>query len=80
MGYISCHITPLVINSLGADTQTQTHTDICTETILRIPGVRWLGLKGHFLYIENRAIQITTISNLLDTKYEFYEFNMMRHH
>ena len=25
---------PLVINSLGADTQTRTHT-VCTETILR---------------------------------------------
>ena len=31
--------------------------------------------KGHFLYIGDRAIQIATGSNLLDTKYEFYGFN-----
>ena len=31
--------------------------------------------KGHFLYIGSRAILITTIANLLDTKYEFYGFN-----
>ena len=33
MGSISCHIMPLVINSLGAGTHT--YTDVCTETILR---------------------------------------------
>ena len=31
--------------------------------------------KGHFLYIEGRAIQITTGFNLLDTKYQFYGFS-----
>ena len=36
MGSISCHITPLVINSLGGGhTHTNTHTDVRTETILR---------------------------------------------
>ena len=35
MGSISPHITPLVINSLGCGyTQTHTHTDVHTETIL----------------------------------------------
>ena len=30
------HITPLIISSLGGrDTYTDTHTDVCTETILR---------------------------------------------
>ena len=33
---ISCHITPLVINSLrGGHTQTRTHTDVRTKLILR---------------------------------------------
>ena len=31
--------------------------------------------KGHFLYIEGRAVIIATSSNLLDTKDEFYGFN-----
>ena len=31
--------------------------------------------KGHFLYIRGRAILITTVANLLDTKCEFYGFN-----
>ena len=31
--------------------------------------------KGHFLYIGGRANPITTGSNLLDTKYEFYGFS-----
>ena len=31
--------------------------------------------KGHFLYIRGRAVLITTVANLLDTKYEFYRFN-----
>ena len=31
--------------------------------------------KGHFLYIGDRAIQIATGANLLDTKYEFYGVN-----
>ena len=31
--------------------------------------------KGRFLYIGSRAILITTIANLLDTKCEFYGFN-----
>ena len=35
MGSISCHITPLVINNLGADTHTNTHTEVRTEAILR---------------------------------------------
>ena len=39
MGSISCHITPLVITSLGVDirtnTHTHTHTDVRIETILR---------------------------------------------
>ena len=30
--------------------------------------------KGHFLYIGYKAVTIATISNLLDTKYEFYGF------
>ena len=39
MGSISCHIMPLVINSLrGRHTYTNTHTDVCTETILRNQG------------------------------------------
>ena len=32
---------PLVINSLGADTQTRTHTDILTEKILRNQAHAW---------------------------------------
>ena len=42
MGSISCHITPLIINSLGGGhtqththTQTHAHTDVRTTTILR---------------------------------------------
>ena len=31
--------------------------------------------KGHFLYITGRAVLITTGTNLLNTKYEFYGFN-----
>ena len=31
--------------------------------------------KGHFLYIGGRAVQITTSSNLLNTKYKFNKFN-----
>ena len=31
--------------------------------------------KGHFLFIRGGAVLITTSMNLLDTKYEFYEFN-----
>ena len=34
MRFISHHITPLVINSLGGG-HTNTHTDVCTETISR---------------------------------------------
>ena len=32
---------PLVINSLGADTHTNTRTDVCTETILRNQACTW---------------------------------------
>ena len=36
MESISHHIMPLVINSFrGGHTHTNTHTDVCTETILR---------------------------------------------
>ena len=38
MGFKSCHIIPLVINSPGGKhihTQACTHTDLYTETILR---------------------------------------------
>ena len=31
--------------------------------------------KGHFLYIEGRAVLIVTGANFLDTKYEFYGFS-----
>ena len=31
--------------------------------------------KGHFLYIEGRAVLIATGTSLLDAKYEFYVFN-----
>ena len=33
--------------------------------------------KGHFLYIKGRIVLITTDANLLDTKYEFYGFNVI---
>ena len=32
MGSISCHITPLIINSLGAGTHTHTHTHTRAHT------------------------------------------------
>ena len=44
MESILCHITPLVINSLGADTNTHTHVDVRTETISRNQA-----RAGHFL-------------------------------
>ena len=31
--------------------------------------------KDNFLYMWHRAVQIVTGSNLLDTKYEFVDFN-----
>ena len=48
MAFISRHITPLVINSLGgghthANTHTHTHThiDVCTETVVRNYASTW---------------------------------------
>ena len=31
--------------------------------------------KGHFLYIEGRAVLIAASANLLDTTYKFHDFN-----
>ena len=31
--------------------------------------------KGHFLYIGGRDVLIATGANLLDTTYDFYEYN-----
>ena len=59
MESISCHITPLVINSLGGrHTQTQTHTqththkhthtDVRTETILRNQARAWFKNDAYY--------------------------------
>ena len=42
MESLSRHIVSLDINSLGADTYTNIHTDVHTKTILRKPGMRGL--------------------------------------
>ena len=51
MESISCHITPLVINSLGEDTHTHAHahvhTDFRTESIL---GTRRPAADMHLVY------------------------------
>ena len=40
MGSISRHIMPLVINSLGADTHTNTHTNVRGQSNSKKPGTR----------------------------------------
>ena len=55
MGSISHHIMPLVINSLGADTQTYTHTythiEVCTEKIVR--NQAFVGLRPVRAWFKN---------------------------
>ena len=56
MGSMSCHITPLIINSLGENIYTRMHTDNCTKAIIRNqvnaslqPAYDWIKSKQYYV-------------------------------
>ena len=50
MGFISRHITPLVINSLRAVTHTNTHTDDPQRINFKKPGAGWPAVSVCLVY------------------------------
>ena len=69
IGSISCHITPLVINSLGGGhthTHTNMHTDICRQSNSKKPGMRQ-PQPGRWLWVQDNrwnAIDIQSLVNI----------------
>ena len=66
MGSISRHITPLVINSLGGGhTQTHTHTDVRTETILKNQACAWFKTESAMCSLNHCLSSISVQTSIL---------------